>query len=52
VTSVLRTANFARLWMAIFVSTIGNFLLMLSLSVYMYRRTGDNFAAATVFGTQ
>jgi len=52
VTSVLRTANFARLWMAIFVSTIGNFLLMLSLSVYMYRRTGDNFAAAAVFGTQ
>ncbi|AKJ30950.1 MFS transporter [Caldimonas brevitalea] len=49
---LLRTGSFTKLWLAIFVSTVGNFLLMLSLSVYMYRETGLNFAAASVFGTQ
>ncbi|WAC73076.1 MFS transporter [Roseateles sp. SL47] len=50
--SLLRSTAFTRLWLAIFVSTTGNFLLMLSLSVYVYRQTGDNFAAAGVFATQ
>lgn len=49
---VLRTGSFVRIWMAIAVSTAGNFLLMLSLSVYVYRLTSSNFAAAAVFATQ
>lgn len=49
---LLSSTAFVRLWLAIFVSTTGNFLLMLSLSVHIYRQTGDNFAAAAVFATQ
>lgn len=49
---VIRAGSFVRIWMAIAVSTAGNFLLMLSLSVYVYRLTSSNFAAAAVFATQ
>ncbi|WP_171013972.1 MFS transporter [Chitinivorax sp. B] len=49
---VIRDRSFIRIWLAIFVSTTGNFLLMLSLSVYVYQHTTSNFAAAAVFATQ
>jgi MFS family permease len=51
-TDTIRHGSFTRLWLAIGTSTIGNFLLMLSLSVHVHRETRSNFAAAAVFATQ
>ncbi|OZG70438.1 hypothetical protein BTA51_26070 [Hahella sp. CCB-MM4] len=48
----IRNRNLQSIWSAVFVSTIGNFLLMLSLSVYIWRETESNFLASAVFAVQ
>ncbi|EOY4514629.1 MFS transporter [Vibrio vulnificus] len=48
----VRNKNLQSIWSAVLVSTIGNFLLMLSLSVYIWRETGSNFLASAVFAVQ
>lgn len=48
----LRHRGLQIIWSAALVSTVGNFLLMLSLSVYIWRMTGSNFLASAVFSVQ
>ncbi|HBM8317468.1 TPA: MFS transporter [Enterobacter cloacae] len=50
--ATLRDAALQRIWSAVLVSTLGNFLLMLSLSVYVWRQTGSNFLASAIFAVQ
>ncbi|MEI2605641.1 MFS transporter [Erwinia aphidicola] len=48
----LRNKSLQTIWSAVLISTLGNFLLMLSLSVYIWRITGSNFLASAVFAVQ
>jgi len=47
-----RNKSLQIIWSAVLISTVGNFLLMLSLSVYVWRITGSNFLASAVFAVQ
>ncbi|CAI2021801.1 MFS transporter [Serratia liquefaciens] len=51
-TETLRNKSLQTIWSAVLISTLGNFLLMLSLSVYVWRITGSNFLASAVFAVQ
>jgi len=51
-TETLRNKSLQIIWSAVLISTVGNFLLMLSLSVYVWRITGSNFLASAVFAVQ
>lgn len=51
-TETLRNKSLQTIWSAVLISTVGNFLLMLSLSVYVWRITGSNFLASAVFAVQ
>ncbi|QDX31420.1 MFS transporter [Dickeya poaceiphila] len=48
----VRNKSLQTIWSAVLISTLGNFLLMLSLSVYIWRITGSNFLASAVFAVQ
>ncbi|MEU4806836.1 MFS transporter [Actinosynnema sp. NPDC023587] len=48
-TGPLREPAFRRLWLAGFVSEIGDWVLMVSLPVYVYRLTGSVGSTATTF---
>ena len=51
-TETLRNKSLQIIWSAVLISTVGNFLLMLSLSVYVWRISGSNFLASAVFAVQ
>ncbi|MEU5692217.1 MFS transporter [Actinosynnema sp. NPDC020468] len=48
-TGPLRHAPFRRLWLAGFVSELGDWALLVALPVYVYQRTGSPAATATTF---
>ncbi|MHA7773870.1 MFS transporter [Roseibium sp. M-1] len=50
--NILLDSIFIRSWVAVFLSTSGTFLLLLSLSTVIYEQTGSALWAASVFASQ